>query len=413
MEIRKIFKKIDAYYVKNLRKMFSDTADTLSESIGVNKTTIYYIENGIKSISDEMLNKILKYYEVKYDGNPQIYYEAYNLTIDIFESYLFKDFNKLEQLTNAFFEKEEIYQCSRACVFVNLINVIINLLKDRSMASILLDDIKDEVSIFDNNIAGIYVGIYATGKDAYLNLHKVKEAVIDVYENISELNLKPSIKGMMFYQVGKIKSFENDYLEALKLFELDIKNLQEVYCIERITQIKIDIAGVFLDLGLFDKAESLYLKCLGEAQKYNFEWRKRACLNNLTYLYFIERKFEECLIYAKKAKEVGSTQPDISYYQAYCIYQTRSKSEASAVITKMLNSENDRYTYRMLKMIKGFVNDNCKMIDLYFGRVKNQLLKHQNITDLKILYKLNIFYYRENNSERYHELLDEFFDYVN
>ena len=67
----------------------------------------------------------------------------------------------------------------------------------------------------------------------------------------------------------------------------------------------------------------------------------------------------------------------------------------------------------MLKMIKGFVNDNCKMIDLYFGRVKNQLLKHQNITDLKILYKLNIFYYRENNSERYHELLDEFFDYVN
>ena len=400
---------IDAFFIKKLRNDNGDSADKLCDEIGVNKTSLYYAENCIRRLSEDMLNRILAHYKVNYNRDMKLYKEAYELTINLYESYLFKDMDSLKKYETEFYEKQDLFSSSRAFIFNDLMLAIINLLKDRTVTCLLLDDIKKYRVLYDNNIECIYAIVYAWGKDVYANLRDVKKVVLEIYKYNSNYNLKPSIEGMLDFQIAKIKRCNHEYFEALKFYEKAIVSLQEIYCIERINQTKIEIAGLLIDLELYDKAEEEYLKCLNEAIKYKYNRRICACLNNLAYLYFIERRYDECIEYVRKAKAARSTHPDINYFLAYCIYQTKSKEEARNIVTKLLTDEKDRYTYRMLKMIQGFINDNHKNIDMYFERSKNHLEKLHDKLEIKVLYEMNIMYNKSKDQDRYLKLVDEYF----
>lgn len=411
--INDITKQIDACFIKTLRKSNGDTADTLSSKIGINKTSLYYVENGVKNVSNELLNKITSYYHVNYNTDTNLYDQAYDLTIKLYESYLFKKIDLLNKYEQEFYDKEIIFELSRGFIFIKLIKAIINLLKNRSLTGLYAHESKEYLPLYDNNIAGIFAIVYACGKDSYLNLEDVKSVFVDIYEKCTNHNTRSSIKGMMHYQMGKIAGYDNDYLEGLRFHDKAIHEFQEIFCIERINQVEIEIAGIYVDLGLYDKAEQAYLRCLNVAYNYNFDFRIKACLNNLSWLYFIERKYDECIDYVNKAVAINSYYKDIYYFLAYCTYKTKTKAEARALITNLLSKDFDSTIYRMLKMIRGFVNDNFKEIDLYFERVKSVLLKHHNKTDLKALYEMNILYYKEKDETHYYQLLEGYFNFIN
>lgn len=61
------FELIDAYFIKNLRKFNDDSADKIANELGINRTYFYYIENGEKRLSEDLLNKIVSYYNINYN----------------------------------------------------------------------------------------------------------------------------------------------------------------------------------------------------------------------------------------------------------------------------------------------------------------------------------------------------------
>lgn len=405
-----MMKRVDACYIKSVRKSNGDTAEFLAKNLGITITTLYYVENGVKNISDELLNKIISYYHVSYDTDMTVYEEAYNLTIKVYESYVFKDKESLAKYENEFLAKEHLFECSRAFIFNKLILAIINLLKDRSVTGTYIEECREYLPLYDSNIAGIFAIVYACFQDVYLNLEGIKQVFTDIYENNANYNLKPSIKAMMHYEMGRIASYDNEYLDALKFYERAISKFHDIYCIERINQVKIDIASAYSDLCLYEKAEEAYLMCLDEAYKYNFDFRIKACLNNLAWLYFVTRKYDKCIEYVNKAMDVRSYQDDIKYYLAYCTYQTKGSSEARKLTSKFLSEETNTHTKRMLKMIQGFINDNYKDIDSYFERSKKLLMKYKSYIDIKVLYEMNIIYYKDRDQKRYLHLLEEYFE---
>lgn len=403
---------IDAYFIKKLRSSNNSSADELCQELNISKSYLYNIENGEKNLSEFIFNKILNYYHANYDRDIKLYEEAYNLTIKVYESFVFKNNELFEKYKKEFKEKRNIFENSRGFIFNELIVAIINLLKNKELTSLMLNKASKYLPLYDGNISYIYAVIYGFAKDIRHNLNEVRKIIFYIYKNNMNNNIKPSINGMLYYQIGKIYGCDKDPIQALRYYEEAIVYLKDIYCIERINQAKIEIAGVFLDLGLYDKAEKEYFNALEEAKKFNYIRRINACLNNLAYLYFIQKRYDECKEYVYKAKEARSTHPDLNYYIAYIAYLKQPKKQARLVVNELLKDEEDIYTQRMLKMIQGFINDNYKNIDLYFERVKKYLEDLDDVLEIKELYKLNLAYYKERNRDRYYQLVDEYLEII-
>ena len=289
---------------------------------------------------------------------------------------------------------------------------IINLLKDKTLTNIKLDRSKKYLSLYDSNIACIYGVIYGFGKGIYKNLIDSKAIIFDIFEKYPMQNLLPPVKGMFYYQLGRILYEEKKYIKALEFYKTSICFLQQIYCIERVNQVNIEIASTLAYMQQYDDAKELYLKMLEEAKKYNYKTRICTCLNNLAYLNLIQKNFDKCeeLVYA--ARKEGSNQHDLNYYLAYCAYKTKSKKEARTIVSKLLKNEEDRYTSRMIKMIQGLINENSDKIDKYYNLIKNDVVQLNDALELKMLYEIMLSYYMDRSDSKCIQLFKEYIYYI-
>ncbi|MCI5773020.1 MAG: helix-turn-helix domain-containing protein [Erysipelotrichaceae bacterium] len=400
---------IDIYYIQKIRKGYGDSAGQLCKEIGINKTHLYDIEAGRKSLSADIQKKILAYYNVQYNDDNRLYQEAYDLTLKLYESFVFKNNELSSKYEKEFNEKEEQFANSRGFIFNDLMIAIINLLRDKTLTKIKLDEAKKYLSLYDSNIACIYGVIYGFAKSISYNLKDTKSIIFEIYNKYPTDQVFPSIKGIFYYQLGRIYQEENFCLEALKYYQEAITALQTIYCIERVNQVNIEIANTLLSLQLYKQAENKYLELLAEAKKYGFERRTCACLNNLAYLYLIQKQYDKCEEFVYKAKKAGSNHHDLNYYLAYCAYKTKAKEEARSIVTKLLQEEDDRYTARMMKMIQGFINNNTDKIDKFFSLIKNDILEINDTLEMKLLYEMIITYYLHKDYEKSAMFMDECF----
>ena len=401
--------KIDAYFIRNIRKNRGDSGEKLCNELGINLTYFYYVETGEKRLSEDFLNKILSFYNVNYNKDINIYNEAYDLTIKLYESFVLKNNELSAKYEKEFYKKEELFANSRGFIFNDLMIAIINLLKDKTLAKMKLDESKKYLSLYDANIAYIYGVIYGFGKGIYKNLNDSGQMIYDIFEKFPMQRLLPCIKGMFYYQLGRVSYEEKRYVQALKFYNEAICSLQQICCVERINQANIEIANTLQYMRLYNDAEHLYLKMLEGAYRYNYNKRICMCLNNLAYLHLIQKKYDKCIEFVYKAKKAGSMQHDLNYYLAYCTYKTKSKEEARSIVFKLLQDEDNRYTARMMKMIQGFINDNPRKIDKYFNLIKNDIIKLNDALELKLLYEMNISYYMNKNDSKCIELFKDYF----
>ena len=400
--------KIDAYFIRNLRINSGDSGGKLANALDVSKTYLYSIENGNQSLTDEFMQNVLTYYDVAYDQSVELYEEAYNLVIKIYECVIFKNnelFAKCEQEFNA---KAETFAFSRAFIFNDLIKYMIELMKYKRASDEIISNASRYLSLYDSNIAYIYGVIYGFGKGICYNLADSKKVLFDIYDSYPSHDILPIIKGMFYYQLGRISYEERSYLKSLNYYYEAIEMLKVSYCIERINQVNIEIANILLRLKLYDEAKKKYLELLEEAKKYSFKRRITVCLNNLSYLYLLQKKYDECEKYVMQAKKAGSKYYDLNYYLAYCAYKTKTKDNARSIISKLINDEDDRYASRMIKMIQGFVNNNESKIDNYFELIKKDLFKLDDKLEIDLLYDMVISYYVKRNSDKCAKLVEEY-----
>lgn len=337
-----------------------------------------------------------------------MYNEAHDLTLKTYECIIFKNNTLLEQYESEFYAKKERFTYSRGFIFNDLIIAIINIIKNKQLSIDMLKKAENYLSLYDNNVAYIYGVIYCFAKGIKSNLKDSKKVVLDILNSHSNHDILPSVKGMFYYQLGRIFSEEKMFVESNKYYQKAIKMMKEIYCIERVNQINIEIANMLFHLELYQEAESKYLELLEESKKHNFKRRMNVCMSNLSYLYLIQKRYDECELFALRAKKAGSKYPDLNYYLAYCAYKTKSKKNAQRIVGDLIDEEDDYYSLRMMKMIQGFINDNTNKIDTYFERAKNDLIKQDAKFEIKMLYKMVISYYKNKNSNKCVNLVEEY-----
>ncbi|MCI5774837.1 MAG: hypothetical protein MR210_09775 [Erysipelotrichaceae bacterium] len=404
----KNFKKIDTYFIRNLRINSGDPGEKLASALKVSKTYLYSVEKGNNNPSDEFMHSVLTYYGVAYDQSVELYEQAYNLVIKMYECVIFKNNELFAKCEKEFKEKEAIFAFSRAFIFNDLIKYMIELMKYKRVSDEIISNSSKYLPLYDNNVAYICGVTYVFGKGISYNLADSKKVLFDIYDRYPIHNVNPSIKGMFYYQLGRISSEERSYLKSLNYYHEAIEMLKSIYCVERVNQTNIEIANILLGLKLYDEAKKKYLELLEEARKHNFKRRMNVCLSNLSYLCLLQKKYDECEKYIMLAKEAGSNYHDLNYYLAYCAYKTKTKDKARSIISKLINEEEDRYASRMMKMIQGFVNDNESKIDNYFALIKKDLFKLGDKLEIDMLYEMVISYYVKKNTDKCAKLVEEY-----
>lgn len=401
---------VDALFLRNLRNSKGDSAGKVCYDLNINRTYLYSVENGEKRLSDDMFNKILMYYQVDYDKGEDIYHEAYNLTIKSFESFVLKDDKSKKECLSLLECRKDKFLYSRAFIFMDLIEAILNLLSDRESIKPFVDKSNNYLSVYDNNIACIYGVIYGFTYGIYKNIRNSKDVIFKIYESRANRNLLPIVKGMFYYQLGRLVYEERNYIKAIHFFEEAIESLQASFCIERVYQVKIEIANSFLYLSLFNEAEIRLMAILDDTKKYGFTVRARSCLNNLAYIYLLTRQYDKCITFVNIAKHYGSTLVDLNYYYAYSIYKTKPKDEARSIVYNLLQTDYGNYTNRMIKLIRACINDNINNIDYNFRLLKKDIIKLQDSLEIKFLYEMIISYYADNDPYKCSQCVKEYFD---
>lgn len=399
---------IDGFFIRNLRVSNGDSGLKLANALNVSKTYLYSIENGNNNTSDEFLQNVLNYYNVKYNRSVYLYEDAHSLVTRIYECIILKNDELLARYEEEFNKKIEVFKYSRGFIFIQLIQAIVNIKKNKDLSISSIDNASRYLLLYDSNIAYIYGIVYGFIKGIGYNLADSKKVVFDIYDSYPSHDTLPIIKGMFYYQLGRIVYEEKSYLKSLRYYQEAIANLQKTYCVERINQVNIEIANILLRLRLYDEAEKKYLELLEEAEIHSFKRRMKVCLSNLSYLYLLQKKYDKCEEYVMLAKEKGSVYYNLNYYLAYCVYKTKPKNIARSIISKLIDEEEDRYTSRMMKMIQGFVNDNESKIDKYFEMIKKSLTICGEKLEMNLLYGMIISYYVKKNSDKCAKLVEEY-----
>ena len=397
---------LEILFCKKIHKDIDDT-QSLAEKINVNKSLLYDVEAGRRSMSISLFNKIIKHYGITYDHDETLYDEAYDILIKLFQLLISYQPDELYKLYDSYKAKQTIYENSKAFIFVDLINALYYLKKyEYDEVKHCLNDCKDYLEIYDNNIIYLYAMIWIFRKKIYQELTEIKNFIMPIYKDNSIVDLNPYIEAMLYFQLARITQVSGNIIEALKYYDKSIQCYYKLNLHQRVVQNEIQKADCYFTLKQYSLAEKLYLDVYEESLKHNYKFRLMPCCDNLAFLYFVQHDYDNTLKFIELARKYGSTFPDLNYYEAYIIYQRESKLIARRKIKKLIETEKDVRIIHTLKFIQAMLNENDKNIEKYFAYCLEDNQKINAQLDLELIYKMAISYYKIHDKNRAYELME-------
>ena len=398
---------IELAYYKKLRKEMGSIIE-VSKKINTSSSFLYDIESKRRSLTLEVFEKITNFCNVNYDKSSYLYNEGHTMTMELFK-YTVKTDRKGFFLLYSKFENElEILAHSKAYIFVDLIKSMRYIQDDKfDESERYLLECRDYIDLYDNNIIFINVILWMFTKDIEKSSKDLRKILIGAYDKYSLTNVDSYIKGMLYYQIGRLLQIEKDYFEADKFFDKAVSLFKINNLLNRVIQVYIQKATNYMEVKLYDKAEELYLEMYNKAKENNFTYRLRACCDNLTLLYFVNYDYDKSEKFYKLSKKYGSTFPDIDYYHAYIIYKTKPLKQARTEIAKLISSEEDKRILLILKFIQSMMNENNQKVERYFDAALKESEKIKDSGDLEILNKMALEYYITHDKDKFDELFEK------
>ncbi len=401
---------LEILFCKKIHKDIDDT-QSLAEKINVNKSLLYDVEAGRRSMSISLFNKITKYYGITYDHDESLYDEAYDTLIKLFQLYISYQPDELYKLYDSYKAKQTIYENSKAFIFVDLINALYYLKKyEYDEVKHCLNNCKDYLEIYDNNIIYLYAMIWIFIRKMDTDLKEIKSFIYPICNKYSLLNLDDHILGVTYYQIGRIKEASNDIFESLEYYEKSLQCFYKLNIYQRVIQVEIQKANCYFYLKQYKLAEKTYLKLYYESIRHGYITRAKYCCGNLAFIYFIQEDYKNTMKYVELARNHGGNFPDLNYYEAYIIYQTESKLIARKKIKKLIETEKDVRVVHTLKFIQAMLNENDKNIEKYFAYCLEDNQKINAQLDLELIYKMGIRYYKNRDMQMSCKLMSEYID---
>lgn len=408
------FNYIDALFIKKLRKDYGHSVDFLSEQLNINRSHLYDVESGKKSVTPNVLNAVLNYYGVNYSTDLSIYESCYSIVLNLVESWMFNNSNEFDSEYTRFKSKENYYRNSKAFIMVDLIECMHNIIHEKYQLNndYVIDECKKYVPVYDNTLSVLCAVCDVTDRLIEYDYLYMKNVLLKTYENYSLATVNPLVAGLLYFNLGRVYSHnQTDYLKAFNAYQKSIELFQACNCISRVLLSKILIATISFRLGNFDSALNEYLSLKKSCSMYGDVKREIICCNQIAYIYIVNKQYKKCLEYVEKSIRLGSKFPDLDIYKVICSYYLDSKTDCKALVNKTLKHVSDSYVFNFVNLIKSLLNNNENNIKLFSQKLISYIEDANDQIEAELLFNILLDYYKNtDNKESLYILYSKYTD---
>ncbi len=375
------------------RKLKKMSQQKLSTDINYNQSVISKAENGNDIIQLSVYIKILNYLKLNYVYNESINYEINQLIEDVYQAFLFLNYEKGNELLEKITKCNQVNQNIIRYYDLLILELVIHFMMNNLEKSLeILKDIAPYYKICEKRCQNcfIYVNNY---------FHTIYNEGADITFDQLKLNYDLNQDdGFVDYIIGWNYYYEFNNTNALHYFEISIQKFASVnnYC--RIIRCELLINEILL----IDKNyRDVYERSLEFIEKVSLT----KCYNDLNQLYF---------------------------HAGYSLYYLEEYTKAKAMFEKIINevdfSEHSFIQYMHLKCCdklneaiqRDLVNENNVLILLYFNKVldvnyyqliEKGILPYMDHQFFKIEYQIYsfqlLYYYWDTKKYRQYKKLNE------
>jgi tetratricopeptide (TPR) repeat protein len=167
-----------------------------------------------------------------------------------------------------------------------------------------------------------------------LENNNTKEALA-LFEQALSCSKREEDDAISLYHIGFQKSFRGYLSEALELFTRAKSIFDRHILYIRGLMCQIEIGIVYMQLGLYDKAEQVYLECIRCSKHHDILLSKLICTyNNLMWLYVSSKQYEKVLALESTVLKIDKMNPNYLSYIGISYYHLDEKEIAKKYLEK-------------------------------------------------------------------------------
>lgn len=325
---------VDGALFKIHRKQKNISIQSLSKIAGISSSILSDFENGKKSISLDKLSDLYQFLDMEYDVSDYYEQEFLDLLDDMITDlrYDTKVYTTYDQIND--YEAKLRYSKYYFLVFFSY------LLSFIYQGDIRLSEVKkkDYFNLLKDNIMFIPKHYRSLVCDTLgcccLENNSTDEALI-LFEQGLAYSICEEDTAICLYHIGMQKNFHGDLSEALDLFtraksifDYHIFYIRGLMC-------QIEIGMVYMHLGLYVRAEKIYLECIRCCKHHEMLIPKLLCTyNNLLWLYISSKQYEKVLALESTVLKIDKKNPNFLSYIGIAYYYLDDKDKAIKYLEK-------------------------------------------------------------------------------
>ena len=325
---------VDGALFKIHRKQTNISIQALANYIGISASIISDFENGKKNISYDKLEELYQYLDMKYvvstvDEDEFISFLDEMITDLRYDTKVYATYQQINEF-------EEKLKYSKYYFLIFFAYLLLFIYQGNSKISEVQK--KYYFNILKENMEHTPERYQALVCDTLgcccLESNDTKQALALFEQALSRSKCEED-DAISLYHIGFQKSFRGQLSEALELFTRAKSIFDRHVLYVRGLMCQIEIGIVYMQLGLYDKSEQVYLECIRCSKRHDNLLSKLICsYNNLMWLYVSSRQYEKVLALESTVLKVDKMNPNYLSYIGISYYHLDDKDNAKRYLEK-------------------------------------------------------------------------------
>lgn len=374
-------RKIIGSYLKYIRKDENVALSFISETLKINKGYLSKVENGETNITDELIEKLTQFVDVKFINNDSLLEKTKRFLLELFEAHIAMNRTKVQIMLNSYFLNFSYCKDSPAFFHYLLIELYdaVEVKKDFKKSKELIDLLEEYVTdVFDNKEQLFYCLMkafyYQYSYKSVESLGYLKEAE-ELYTGINNFNYL----GVIYHRMAVIYFYLNDGFSSYRYGEWARMIFRDTLYFKRVQHLNVCIASSLVLLRRYEEAEGIYQTLLDNLEHEEKEL-KSLVLNSLIWKSLRAAEYENALKYRENENEIGESDylllkpcaPIAHYYLG-------DKEKALEEINEIFREDHvDEYLKLLLELLKSDIQDNNQLFLKVARKVKHKIENDRN-----------------------------------
>lgn len=372
MEMKISEHETSGLYLKTIRLIKNYTLKELADRLYISESLLSKIESGERTISPDILNKLLNLYEINLESFDE---EVYAIIESLLKSFIMCQNNTIQKELDLNINKISFPYV----LFIRFIQLFLTC-KDSPELPDIVNILTKTIELYESRYQQIFFNL-----NGYLYLKKkdFENAKISIQKGI-EINADESFTALGYYYLSFIKRDIHELKHAINYSEKAIEYYNKANNVIRLSKAFGHLGSLYLNIGLFTTAIEFYEKSESNNTLNDIDICFAVKFNKgLCYLEL--GKFEKAIDNFLNAKSIKKN-CNTCFYLSYCYFKLNDKKKAKIYVEEgHTANEFDYFSVCMLNWLEAMLNSKySKKCEFHLLKLNKKYLD-LSLTDKRFL----------------------------